>query len=150
VFWWWWWCAWLNRPTFSGAVERVVKISRCLNAYITLRVTRWPNACLKQAQHHFEMSSEVISDNSSILHPTWLVSIAARPRRHHPCLSLDSSCSVTFLLSVLVTNHDLLTIRLCCQLYTAVFRESAPSEPKQPPQKKNSFTLKADSSHNMA
>ncbi|KAF8853752.1 hypothetical protein BDZ45DRAFT_677408 [Acephala macrosclerotiorum] len=31
----------------------------------------------------------------------------------HPRLTLCSGCSVTFLLSLLVTNHDLLTIRLC-------------------------------------
>jgi hypothetical protein len=56
----------------------------------------------------------VISDDNSANSPlTRLLASPLYSGATHPRLTLDTSCSVTFLLSLLVTNHDLLTIRLC-------------------------------------
>jgi hypothetical protein len=52
-------------------------------------------------------------DISSHSLPTRLVSVAALLRCYSPSLTLYSGCSVTFLLSLLVTNHNLLIIRFC-------------------------------------
>jgi hypothetical protein len=72
-----------------------------------------------------------------------------------PSGALDLGCLVTFLLSVLVTNHDLLSFRLYCakvvnstRLYSGGLSR-LPGNPNRnpPPPEKN---LKADSFHNMA
>jgi hypothetical protein len=43
----------------------------------------------------------------------WLVSVVAYSGATYRRLTLCSGCSVTFLLSLLVVNYNLLTIRFC-------------------------------------
>jgi hypothetical protein len=92
---------------------------------------------------------EVSDDISSHSLLTRLVSVAALLGANHPRLTLYSGYSVTFLLSLLVTNH---TCRKSCQLCTIIFRgtKSAPGEPEQNPPKNRLFNFKAGSSRNMA
>ena len=61
-------------------------------------------------QISIEEVSDDISSHSLLIR---LVSIAALLRRYSPSPHPCSGCSVTFLLSPLVTNHSLLTIRFC-------------------------------------
>ncbi|PMD23467.1 hypothetical protein NA56DRAFT_644328 [Hyaloscypha hepaticicola] len=53
----------------------------------------------------------------------------------HPRLTLASGCSVTFLITLLLTSHDLLSALPCetCQLYTIRGTKSALRELKQEP-----------------